>query len=82
MPDYWIKITEKEEDKIQRHHYLVTARNIIEAKKSRKNSFSTSATKMMIRNWLPTVCLLQQGYHCPHCGYQGNHEGSLQRISS
>lgn len=25
MPDYWVKITEKEEDSIQRHHYLVTA---------------------------------------------------------
>jgi len=38
----------------QRHHYLVTARDTIEQKKSRKNSFSTSATKMMIRKWLPT----------------------------
>ena len=32
MPDYWVKITEKEDDKVQRHHYLVTARDIAEAR--------------------------------------------------
>ena len=32
MPDYWVKITEKEDDKVQRHHYLVTARDIPEAR--------------------------------------------------
>ncbi len=33
MPDYWVKITEKEDDKIQRHHYLVTARDVSEARR-------------------------------------------------
>jgi len=33
MADYWVKITEKEEDEIRRHHYLVTAGDIKEAKK-------------------------------------------------
>jgi hypothetical protein len=33
MPDYWVKITEKEEDRIQRHHYLLTAGDISEARK-------------------------------------------------
>lgn len=31
MADYWVKITEKEEDEIRRHHYLVTANDIREA---------------------------------------------------
>lgn len=33
MPDYWVKITEKEEDEIRRHHYLVTAMDSREARK-------------------------------------------------
>jgi hypothetical protein len=33
MPDYWVKITEKDEDRVQRHHYLVTADDIGEARK-------------------------------------------------
>jgi len=33
MADYWVKITEKEDEEIRRHHYLVTAENIAEARK-------------------------------------------------
>ena len=33
MTDYWVKITEKEDEEIRRHHYLVTAENIAEARK-------------------------------------------------
>lgn len=36
MPDYWVKITEKEEDQIQRHHYLVTAADAAAARKIAK----------------------------------------------
>jgi hypothetical protein len=34
MPEYWIKISEKEEDDLHRHHYLITAGDEKEAKKS------------------------------------------------
>ena len=34
MDDYWIKIIEEEEDEIKRHHYLATARNLGEARKT------------------------------------------------
>ncbi|MBP7341209.1 MAG: hypothetical protein PHG54_02935 [Smithellaceae bacterium] len=34
MPDYWIKISEREEEDIRRHHYLITAADEAEAKKS------------------------------------------------
>lgn len=33
MTDYWVKITEKEEDDIRRHHYLVTASDLREARR-------------------------------------------------
>ncbi|HOK07072.1 MAG TPA: hypothetical protein PK836_10385 [Syntrophales bacterium] len=33
MIDYWVKITEKEEDEIRRHHYLVTAADEREARR-------------------------------------------------
>ena len=33
MADYWVKITEKEEDDINRHHYMVTAGDIKEARR-------------------------------------------------
>jgi hypothetical protein len=33
MPDYWIKITETEDEDVQHHHYLITAENESEAKK-------------------------------------------------
>ena len=33
MTDFWVKITEKEDEEIRRHHYLVTADNIKEARK-------------------------------------------------
>lgn len=34
MPEYWIKISETEDEDIHRHHYLITAPNENEAKKS------------------------------------------------
>ncbi len=34
MPDYWIKISEKEDENINRHHYLITANSESEAKQS------------------------------------------------
>lgn len=34
MPDYWIKISEIENEDLNRHHYLVTAESESEAKKS------------------------------------------------
>jgi len=34
MPDYWVKISETEEEEITRHHYMITAENESEAKKS------------------------------------------------
>ena len=34
MPDYWIKISETEDEELKRHHYLMTAKNETEAKKS------------------------------------------------
>ncbi len=34
MPDYWVKISETESETLNRHHYLVTADNESEAKKS------------------------------------------------
>jgi hypothetical protein len=33
MTDYWVKITEKEDEEIRRHHYLVTANDIKEARR-------------------------------------------------
>ena len=33
MADYWVKITEKEDEEIRRHHYLVTATDVKEARK-------------------------------------------------
>ena len=33
MTDFWVKITEKEDEEIRRHHYLVTAENIPDARK-------------------------------------------------
>jgi len=33
MTDYWVKITEKEEDEVRRHHYLVTANDTKEARR-------------------------------------------------
>lgn len=34
MPDYWIKISETEDEDLKHHHYLITAKNESEAKKS------------------------------------------------
>lgn len=34
MPDYWVKISEIEEDDMNRHHYLITAENESAAKKA------------------------------------------------
>lgn len=34
MPDYWIKISETEDEDVKHHHYLITADNEGEAKKS------------------------------------------------
>jgi len=34
MPDYWIKISETEEEDLKHHHYLITAQDEREAKKS------------------------------------------------
>ncbi|MHB8907929.1 MAG: hypothetical protein ACYDAA_03535 [Syntrophales bacterium] len=34
MPDYWIKISETEDDDVKHHHYLITARDESEARKS------------------------------------------------
>lgn len=33
MPDYWIKITETEEEDLKNHHYLITAKDESEARK-------------------------------------------------
>ncbi len=34
MPDYWIKISEREDEDIKHHHYLITAEDEKEAKRS------------------------------------------------
>jgi hypothetical protein len=34
MPDYWVKISETEDEEINRHHYLITAENESGARKS------------------------------------------------
>jgi hypothetical protein len=34
MPDYWIKISEKEDEELKHYHYLITAKSVNEAKKS------------------------------------------------
>jgi hypothetical protein len=34
MPDYWIKISEKEDEDLKHHHYLINAEDEREAKKS------------------------------------------------
>ena len=34
MPDYWIKISEKEDEDLKHHHYLISAKDEKEAKKS------------------------------------------------
>ena len=34
MPDYWIKISETEDEDLKHHHYLITAKDEKEAKKS------------------------------------------------
>jgi hypothetical protein len=34
MSEYWIKISETEDEDLTRHHYLITAENESEAKKS------------------------------------------------
>jgi hypothetical protein len=33
MPDYWIKMTETENEELRHHHYLITAKDEREAKK-------------------------------------------------
>lgn len=33
MPDYWIKISETENEEVRHHHYLITANDEREAKK-------------------------------------------------
>ncbi|HQF76179.1 MAG TPA: hypothetical protein PKV89_08050, partial [Syntrophales bacterium] len=33
MPDYWIKITEREDEDIRHHHYLIEAKDEKEARK-------------------------------------------------
>lgn len=33
MPDYWIKISEKENEELKHHHYLITAKDERVAKK-------------------------------------------------
>jgi len=33
MPDYWIKISETEDEDVKNHHYLITAKDGKEAKK-------------------------------------------------
>ena len=33
MPDYWVKITEIENEELRHHHYLITAKDEPEAKK-------------------------------------------------
>jgi hypothetical protein len=33
MPDYWIKISETEDEDLKHHHYLITAKDEKEAKK-------------------------------------------------
>ncbi len=33
MPDYWIKITETEDEELRHHHYLITAKNEREARR-------------------------------------------------
>jgi hypothetical protein len=34
MPDYWIKISETEDEDLRHHHYLITAKDVNEAKQS------------------------------------------------
>ncbi|MBN1664474.1 MAG: hypothetical protein JW943_12815 [Deltaproteobacteria bacterium] len=34
MPEYWIKISETEEEEVEHHHYLISAKDKNEAKKS------------------------------------------------
>jgi hypothetical protein len=34
MPDYWIKMTETENEELRHHHYLITAKDEREAKKT------------------------------------------------
>jgi len=34
MPDYWIKISETENEELKHHHYLITAKDESEARKS------------------------------------------------
>ena len=34
MPDYWIKINETEDEELKHHHYLITAKDEREARKS------------------------------------------------
>lgn len=34
MPEYWVKISETEDEDIRRHHYLITAKDESDAKKS------------------------------------------------
>ena len=34
MPDYWIKITETENEELKNHHYLIAAKDEREAKKT------------------------------------------------
>jgi hypothetical protein len=34
MPDYWIKINETEDEELKHHHYLMTAKDESEARKS------------------------------------------------
>jgi hypothetical protein len=34
MPDYWIKISETENEELKHHHYLITAKNERDAKKT------------------------------------------------
>ena len=33
MPDYWVKITETENEELRHHHYMITAKDEREAKK-------------------------------------------------
>ena len=33
MPDYWIKITEREDEDLRHHHYLIAAKDEREARK-------------------------------------------------
>ena len=45
MPDYWIKITEREDEDIRHHHYLIEAKDEKEARRaSLRASFSSLAS--------------------------------------